>query len=163
MLRFALVAYLNITVVLGPGLCCCSAHFLFPWAGETGCCGSPHAEVASKDHHSNSHHHDHGPSQHDHSAIAHEDAHPQQAPSNHNQNDCPCGQHQQTLFASQPGDGATVRSLDLQVHVFWTLAVDVAHLNISGPDCRSALVIGLVRPCELSGREILRAHHRLQC
>lgn len=162
MLRFALVAYLNFTVVLGPSLCCCSAHFLFPWAEGTGCCGDSHAGLASKEHHSHSHHHDHGPSQHDHSAVAHEGEHSQQAPYDHGPNDCPCDQHQQTLLASQPCDGATVKSIDSQSHVIWNLVVDVAHLNISGPDFRSALDVGLVRPGVLSGREILRAYGVLQ-
>lgn len=162
MLRLTLIAYLNITVVLGPGLCCCSAQFLFPWAGETGCCGSPHAAIASDDEHSHCHHHHQDAASHEHSAIAHEDSHQNKTPCGHNHNDCPCGQHQQILFASQTCDGSTVKSIDSQAHDFWTLALDVANLSVSGMDSRFALDVGLVRPRALSGREILRAYSVLQ-
>jgi hypothetical protein len=162
MLRFALVTYLSFTVVLGPGLCCCSAHLLFPRAGGSGCCSSPKKEVASHSPHSHTHHHHHGPSHHEQASTSKEAEQPQQPPCDHDQ-DCPCGRHQQTLFASQSCDGATVKSLDTRVNIFWTLAVDVALLNAAGPDSHSALAVGHARPGELFGRGILRAHHRLQC
>lgn len=162
MLRFALVTYLNITVLLGPGLCCCSAHSLFPWGDGSGCCSSPQTEVAPHIHHAHSHHH-HGPSHHEHAATPKVAEHSKQEPREHDQKDCPCGRQQQTLFASQSCDGATVKGIDAQFHAFWTLAVDVAFLNSAMPDSHSALSVDHARPGELFGRGILRAHHRLQC
>jgi len=164
MLRFALVTYLNITVLLGPGLCCCSAHFLFPWAESSGCCSRSPKEVASHSHHAHSHHHHHSPSHHEHSGRSNVAEHSKlPANSDHGQEPCPCGRHQQTFLASQSCDGSAVRAIDAKVHSCWGLAVDISLLGISGPEICFSPAVDLLRSGELSGREILRAHHRLQC
>ncbi len=161
MLRLTLVAYLTFTVVLGPGLCCCSAQLLFPGAGGAGCCGSHHHEALAHDHHAHQHHHD-GDVQLEHSQTAEQENHSKSAPCDHNQQDCPCGRHQQTLLASQSCDGATINALNSNHLVDWTLPGDFLSLNSAGQDLHFQLCKGHARPGELSGREILRAHSVLR-
>lgn len=159
MARHLLIAYLNVTVLMGPGLCCCSAHFLFPGSREGGCCSRSHGQAASDSHLS---HHHHDASHHDHAAIA--DKPPQSpTPCEDGREDCPCGRHQQTLFASQPCDASAMKPLDIRSHSIWSLDFDFAVPTAAAPDGQFSLTLGHFRPGELNGRGILRAHHRLQC
>jgi hypothetical protein len=156
MLRFALVAYLNFTVALGPSLCCCSAHLLFPGMGEGGCCGSHKDELAS--HAEHGHHYHHGDVQDSHPQAAEVAEHSKPSPCDHNQEDCPCGRHQQTLLVSQSCDAATIRALETQDIVSWALVVDSLSSDSAGANLHLLLSKGHLRPGELSGREILRAY-----
>lgn len=157
MLRFALVAYLNFTVALGPSLCCCSAHLLFPgMGGEAGCCSGHKNELAS--HAEHGHHHHHGDVHDSHSQSAEVAEHSKPSPCDHNQENCPCGRHQQTLLVSQSCDAATIRALETQDIFSWALVVDSLSLDSAGANLHLLLSKGHLRPGELSGREILRAY-----
>jgi hypothetical protein len=85
----------------------------------------------------------------------------QQAPCEHNQKDCPCGRHQLTMFASQTGGEISGKSLVLD-HSDWLCLV---YLSISPlPEIEThSLLAANHRFGDLSSREILRAHNRLQC
>ena len=158
--RFVLVAYLSLTVSCGPALCCCTAHELFPWACETGCCGSSEANHASHSHHDHSHHR-HGDSL-EAPQVAHNAGHEQQAPCDHNKKDCPCGRHHQTFLASQSCDGTAVKSL-VDGHSPWMMAFDVSVSTLPQIEAHLPFAATRDRHGDLSSREILRAHHRLQC
>lgn len=160
MLRLTLIIYLTFTVVLGPGLCCCSSQMLFPGAAQAGCCGSHKGETAPQAEHE--HHHHHGDAHHSHSQATEVAEHSKPSPCDHKEQDCPCGRHQQTLSISQSTDAATIRALEIQDLAVWALVVDTLSLDSAGPDLHLLLSKGHLGPAELSGREILRAYSVLR-
>jgi hypothetical protein len=162
MVKFALVTYLSLMVASGPGLCCCTLDVLSPCEDRGGCCDRVLRETAPINHHARGHHH-HGDARHEHSDGVTQSERPVRAPCDHDQKDCPCEKQQQILFASQSWDGATVKAVDGKFQIFSALALDLALLNSGMPDSRSVLAAHNAMRGDLSGREILRAHHRLQC
>lgn len=160
MLRVVLVAYLTFTVVLGPGLCCCSAQLLIPGA-EGGCCGDHKADLSAHEGHAHHHHH-HGEAEHSSPQNTKVAEGSKPSPCEHNQQDCPCGRHQQTLSNSQSADTATIRALETQGLNIWALVVDTLSLDSSRPDLNLLLSNGHFGSRALSGREILRAYSVLR-
>jgi len=66
------------------------------------------------------------------------------------------------MFASQSGGDIAVKSIALD-HATWLLAIDVSISHLPEFEAHSSLAAPLHRHGDLSSREILRAHHRLQC
>ena len=158
-----MATYLGIVVVWGPALCCCSTRVLFPWGCEAECCGSSLAKTATPIHCTHSHSHPLHPHQHhEHLDGAKQAEQSQQAPCEHSHKDCPCGKNQQVLFALQICKGGVVTTIDHQVHGQWNFVGNDALSNSAGANLSSVLFGAHAKP-GLSGREILRAHHRLQC
>ena len=164
MLRVAVIAYLSLTTVVGPALCCCNARQLFSFVEASGnhCCGKPAKEVAAPSH-SHSHKHHHG---HEHVADHHPDSpapveRSPQTPCEHDNQDCPCGNRQATLVATAAGERTNVQALELQSQFFNHPAVDLPVLPEF--DLTEASTTAHIRPADLYGREMLRAYQTLRC
>ena len=162
MVRFVLVAYLSLTVSCGPALCCCTAQQLFPFASATGCCGASETDHPSHSHAGHSHHHHGADTLAEYSGASNQASPEHRTPCEHDQKDCPCGRHQLTMFASQPDSEITVKSIALD-HAAWLLTIDISISHLPEFEPHSLLAAPQHRCGDLSSREILRAHHRLQC
>ena len=162
MLHLLLSMYLSVAVVFGPALCCCSMDSLFSFAKAASACGHD-GGCKSHSHHAKTRHDHHSDGGgHSHPAPSQE---PKEAPApcDHDPGDCPCGQHRETMAASQPSDGVIQRSIDSHHDLFETIAVSALSLASFEPDVASALRLSQIRPSGVYGREILRAYHKLQC
>jgi hypothetical protein len=158
MIKWAIVTCLSMVLAIGPGLCCCSARLIFPCEDSGGCCDRGPKD---SDHHAHRHH---GDSHHAYSHAVEKSDRLEPSPCQHDEKDCPCDQQGKTLFASQTLDAGAVKGLDAKFQrLISTLTVDAALLNSAVPHSFSALIAENARHGELSGREILRAHRKLQC
>lgn len=162
MVRFVLAAYLSLTVSCGPALCCCTAQQLFPFGSGIGCCGDSETNHAPHSHAGHTHHHHDANVPADHSVAFRQTSSGHQTPCGHNQKDCPCGRHQLTMFASQPGGEITVNSIAIELTT-WLVAIDFSNSYLPEFGSHFLLAAPFHRYGDLSSREILRAHHRLQC
>lgn len=160
--RIALTLYLSLTVSFGPALCCCTAPQLFPFACKAGSCCAKEADHASHSHAAHSHHHHDGHSHAEHSVALNKAKPEHQAPCDHNQKDCPCGRHQLTMFAAQSDGDLSLKSI-AHGHAFWLIAIDISMSHLPEIEVNSLLAATHHRYGDLSSREILRAHNRLQC
>ena len=164
MLRVAVIAYLSLTTVVGPALCCCNARQLFSVVETSGnhCCRKPAREVAVPSHsHSHNHHHGHEHVAHHHSKPPAPVEHSQPTPGEQDKPDCPCGNRQATLVSTAAGEGTNVQALELQSQYFNHLAVDLPVLPEF--DLKEASATAHIRPADLYGREMLRAYQTLRC
>ena len=161
MFRVATIAYLSITTVLGPSLCCCNAQQLYALAAGQHCCGKrAERETPVSEPHDHCSHHGHSHHQHE-TPVAKDDATNDLPPGEqqHDKQNCPCGQHHAKLIAS---------------------VTDVGHWNgvelVSQPWSGPAIVILALpefdryladrtarTPAHLYGREMLRAYQIMRC
>lgn len=160
--------YLSVAVVFGPTLCCCALDSLFPSTAQSACgheggC-KPHTDDGhgGHAHHAKAGHHHHGHNGH-HAEAKPPASEEEPAPCDHEPGKCPCGEHQQTMAATQPSDAVGQRSLELHDDVFSTFAVFILPLASLEQEGASMLRLGEIRPSGINGREILRAYHKLQC
>lgn len=165
MLRVAVIAYLSLTTVVGPSLCCCNFRQLYSLvlASDDHCCGKPTREVAAPAH-SHSHKHDHHGHEHlaDHHAESPAPVEPApQSPCEHDKQHCPCGGRQPTLVATTVGEGTAVRALELQCQFLNQLTAVL--LVLPEFDLKKASTTAHIRPAALFGREMLRAYQILRC
>lgn len=165
MLRFAILAYLTMSVALGPALCCCSTHMLFPGSVGSGCCENRQASHVGHSHAHSHQHHGEGHCHHDSHSVHHKEvkraAEPEPEPNQHNPDDCACGKNRETLFRTSNSD-ATAKLTDTFAYVFLAFDVDPTLAQSTTLDFTPRLEHHF-RHAELSGREILRAYNRLQC
>ena len=162
MLKIALIAYLCLTTVLGPALCCCNAQQLFSMAEGAKCCGERELRelpgpqpLAHCSHHGHAHHRHEKPMAKDSDKT---DKLPP-AGHNHDKQNCPCGEHHAKLVAAVT-NVAHYNGGDLQGQTWSFLAVATPTLPVF--DGHLAVLIA-ARPAHLYGREILRAHQIMRC
>ena len=164
MLRVVLIAYLSLTTVLGPALCCCNAQQLISVVDGSKCCGVPgarrsDAQLANDDGHS--HHPGHAHHRHEHSP-ARDVAKTEPSPvrHEHNKENCPCGKHHASMVAAVT-DSVKVKAVELQNQTWFVL---VSLLPVLPEfDAEKASMIAHRRPADLCGREILRAYRIMRC
>lgn len=164
MFRASLIAYLALTTVLGPVLCCCNAQRLFLSVEGTKCCGKPvvqgaDAQAAHEDGHE--HHHGHAHHQHEHSPAP-DVANPEPAPvrHEHDEENCPCGKHHASMVAAVT-DSVKLKSVETQNQTWFVL---VSLLPVPSEfDAENSSIIAHRRPADLYGREMLRAYQIMRC
>lgn len=158
-----LTVYLGLTVAFGPAFCCCSAHDILAFVGVTGsCCDKSYvkqnSELLGEDaHHCGCQGHCQVP------LTAEQVSHSPNVPCEHDHKDCPCGKHQQPPCALHSSGTVAIKSIDLGNSGQFLCAVDGLSSSLVGLVLNSLPSVGHFRFGELSGREILRAHSRLQC
>ena len=161
MLRVALIAYLGLTTVLGPLLCCCNAQQLFVLVAGTTCCGKlAQRDVPVPKPHDHCSHHGH--SHHPHDSPVAKDNETSGLPSGeqrHDKHDCPCGEHHAKLVAVVT-DVAHWNGGDLIGQPWSALAVSTFGLPEFGGYLADHTA-GI--PAHLYGREILRAYQIMRC
>lgn len=157
MFRVVLIAYLSLTTVLGPLLCCCNARQLFSLVEGSKCCGKPvvqgsdaplaHADAHDHNHHGHAHHrHEHSPT----SDTPKSEQVP--VPHEHDGQNCPCGKHHANLVALVT-DGVKVRAVEIQYQSWFVL---VTLLPVMPEfDVHEASIDACLRPADLYGREML--------
>ena len=162
MLRVAFIAYLCVTTVLGPSLCCCNAQQLVAMVEGIKCCGKrAHKEISVPERHGHCSHH--------------ADAHHRHAPPNakdtetrnelppaghqHDKQNCPCGEHHAKLVASLTnvvhGNGGDLNGTALTILAVGTPALPALHGD--------SAVLTATRAAHLHGRELLRAYQIMRC
>ena len=164
MAHLALVAYLSLTTVLGPALCCCNAQQLFSVFNGSSCCGRPVAR--SSDVHAAqhaAHDHQHGHAHHHHGTSPKKD--PSQSkqrpmPHDHDGQNCPCGRHHASLVAAVT-DSIQSKAVEMQ-NLTWSVLVTNSPV-LPEFDAQEASINAQLRPADLYGREILRAYQILRC
>lgn len=165
MFRVALIAYLSLTSVLGPLLCCCNAQQLLSATdGSKKCCGKSaalHSESHAAEHVAHAHSHGHVHHSHSHSPVDNTPE-PEQAPLNddHDGQDCPCGKHHASLVAAAVTGGVQMNAGELQTQTWFVLVA-----LLPGPEfnAENASILAQIRPANLYGREILRAYQIMRC
>ena len=159
MVRFAVIAYLSLATVLGPSLCCCNARLIFAIVGTSHCCNRPSTAPAAPAHHC---HHEHC---HGHKQVARHVEAPvepsEQAPCNHDSENCPCGNRHAKLIAIVAGVGLNMQALELQAPSFSHSVIDLPVLPDF--DVKESATTAHVRPADLFGTEMLRAYQTFRC
>jgi len=157
MFRVVLTAYLSLTTVLGPALCCCNVQQLFSMVNGSKCCGKPvarHSDAKLAQHAAHDHHrHEHSPAK-DASKSEQPPAH------EHDGQNCPCGNHHAKLVAAVTGDVQS-KAVEMQNQT-WSVLVTIFPV-VPKFDVHEASIIAHLRPADLYGREILRAYQTLRC
>ena len=162
MFRVALIAYLSLTTVFGPLLCCCNAQQLLSATdGLKKCCGKS-AVLDTEAHAAHAHHHGHAHHGHAHSP-AEKTPESKQAPLNneHDGQDCPCGKHHASLVATVAAEGLQLKAVEWHAQTWFVLITLLPKLPRI--DAESASLIAQIRPADLYGREILRAYQIMRC
>ncbi len=161
MLKIAVIAYLSLTTVLGPALCCCNAQQLFSILEGSTCCGKlASGEISESEPYSHCSHHGHAHHRHEHPATTGNDTTDDLPPAGHqhDKQDCPCGEHHATLVAAT--DAANWNRTDLLSQTWFELALATPALpEFGGP--KAVLVVAT--PAHLYGREMLRAYQIMRC
>jgi len=165
MFRVALIAYLSLTTVFGPALCCCNARQFFGARDGSQCCGKPAAlhSDAPTDHHAVHDHHC-GQAHHQHEqASASSASEPKQSPAENEQDgqNCPCGNHHASLVAAAISGGVRLNVDELQTQTWFVLVAPLPVLPEY--DAAQASRSAHLRPVGLYGREMLRAYSIMRC
>ncbi len=159
MIRVALIAYLSLTMVLGPLLCCCNAQqLLSTHDGPKKCCGksaAPHFDGSTAKRLAHNHHHPHS------SSKDSSKSDPAPAPDEHDGQNCPCGKHHANLVATAESGGIQSKVAELPV-LTWHVALATLSVRF-GFDTDCVSMIAKNRPAILYGREILRAYQVMRC
>lgn len=170
MARFALIAYLSVTTVIGPALCCCNLGQIVSLASDSNCCGKRLAKADPRPHH-----HEHG--KHGHGKHEHCDHHQRQTPASNNPagsneqptpthddhpKNCPCERHYATLI---PAPGAENPASEHGSSLFgiafgFVVLPELAKPDLFSADCQPG---ANGKPALLFGREMLRAYKTLRC
>lgn len=155
MTRWLLIAYLSITTVLGPALCCCNLALFLPVRAKVNCCGKAIAKVEQPHHHD-----DHAEHVHHHSSHASEQS--PATPHDHDPANCPCERHHAKLVAVPGSQGLEVeRSSELSFgSAFGFVILPVADFRLFVGDCQLGTE---AMPPSLFGREMLRAYQTMRC
>lgn len=162
MLRVAFIAYLCVTTVLGPSLCCCNAQQLVAMVEGAKCCGKPaHKELSVPEprghcsHHTDAHHRHAKPEAKDTEKSS--DLPP--AWHQHDKQSCPCGDHQAKLVATLTnavhGNCGDLNCTGLPILEVGTPALPELHGDLA--------VLAAARATHLYGRELLRAYQIMRC
>ena len=164
MFRVALIAYLSLTTVLGPALCCCNAQQLFSVVNGSSCCGklvAQHSDAKTAQHAAHDHHDGHAHHRHE-SSPAKDTSKSEQAPVSHDHDgqNCPCGRHHASLVAAV-ADSVQSKAVEMQNQT-WSVLVAILTV-VPEFDVREASINAQLRPADLYGREILRAYQILRC
>jgi hypothetical protein len=169
MLRVAFIAYLCLTTIFGPSLCCCNAQQLVAMVEGVKCCGKrAHKEFSVPERHEHCSHHRHAHQRHETLEARHNETTSDLPPAGHelppagdehDKHNCPCGQHHAKLVATLTnvvhGNGG-----DLQSQMRFVLAIQMPALpEFDGP----LAVFSAARPAHLYGREMLRAYQIMRC
>src|SRR5690242_15627036 len=104
MLRIATIAYLSLTTVLGPAVCCCTTLAMFSARDTSACCDK---SASGNRHATHGHGGDHGHRHHGHATSSSKVAPPTEdkpTPNGHDSHDCPCGEHQPSLVGAAIAD-----------------------------------------------------------
>jgi hypothetical protein len=163
MFRVVLIAYLNLTTVIGPALCCCNAKQLVSMANGSKCCGKPaarrsDAQLAHDDGHD--HHDGHAHHRHEHLPAKGTKSNQAPVPHEHGGQNCPCGKHHANLVAAVT-DGVQAKAVEMQNQTCFVL---VSILPVVPEfDVHEASINAHRRPADLYGTEILRAYQILRC
>ena len=162
MLRVAFIAYLCLTTVLGPSLCCCSAQQLVAMVEGMKCCGKrAHSEFSVPERHEHCSHHGHAHHRHETPEAKDNQATNGLPPAGHkhDKQNCPCGEHHSKLVAALTNvahwNGGDLHSSIVSVLAVATPASPEVHGNLA------LLTAG--RPAHLYGREMLRAYQVMRC
>ena len=161
MLRVALIAYLSLTTVLGPALCCCNVQQLSTLVDGPKCCGKPadrrsNVETADAIH-------EHGHAGHHHRHVSPKlatEAEQVPVPHKHDGEKCPCGKHHANLVAAITGSVQSVVG-EIQ-HQTWSILVAALPV-IAEFEVKTASISTHQRPADLYGREMLRAYQIMRC
>lgn len=166
MFRIALIAYLSLTTVLGPLLCCCNAQQLLSATDSPKkCCGKSAAlksEVHAGEHAALAHRHAHTHQSHSQSPAENTPESKQGPLTNeHDGRDCPCGKHHTSLVATVAAKGLPLKTIESLTQTWQVLVI----LLPQQPriDAESASLIAQIRPADLYGREMLRAYQIIRC
>lgn len=165
MFRVALIAYLSLTTVLGPVLCCCNAQQLFSLVEGSKCCGrrvaqDSDAQLAHEDGHD--HHHGHAHHRHEHSPAPEvAKTAPTPVPHEHDKENCPCGKSHVSMVAAAVTDGVQVKAVQIHNQT-WFVLVSVMPV-LPEFDAEYASIFAHLRPADLYGREMLRAYQIMRC
>lgn len=169
MLRVAFIAYLCLTTVLGPSLCCCNAQQLVAMVEGVKCCGKrAHKEFSVPERHEHCSHHGHARHRHETPGAKDNETTNEMPPAGrelppagdeHDKQNCPCGQHHTKLVAALANvvlwHGGDLNSMALSVLTVATPALPEFHGNLA--------VLTAARPAHLYGREMLRAYQIMRC
>jgi hypothetical protein len=163
MFRLALIAYLSLTTVLGPLLCCCNAQQLATFVGGSQCCGKRVAQQTAPENteHAGHSYHGHSHHKHEHSPET-EPSQSKQAPvpHKHNGQNCPCGKHHASLVAAATNI-VQLNAVELQAQT-WNVLVAILPVAVDFEE-QTASINTHLRPAKLYGREMLRAYSIMRC
>ena len=163
MIRLAIVAYLSLTTVLGPALCCCNLAQVFNVGSHRNCCET---RVVAIDHRS----HSTSPAQRKHHCCSDkadqssaEGSNLPKSPQDQHRRDCPCGRHQAKLVLATASDTLGSR-LNSDSSPMFTFGFDAQMLPMDTKlSVRDREDGNDIRPAGLYGRELLRAYQTLRC
>ena len=164
MFRVALIAYLSLTTILGPSLCCCNSQQLFSLVAGLKCCGKPvaprsDAELVQVERHA--HHHGFAHHRHEHSpAPASAKTDPAPVRQEHDEENCPCGKHYASMVAVVT-DGVPIKAVEMRNPTGFV--PDSLLPVLSESDLENVSLIGPRRHADLYGREMLRAYQIMRC
>lgn len=160
MIRFALIAYLSLTTVFRPALCCCLAKQVL--SDSTCCHTTVDSTSATEQHRHKPHKHCHGHAKFPKPSLAERHTPPERMPTpcDPDGEKCPCGK-QFVSMAFTAAAGLQTSSFDVQDSTWAAPLVILSAVSPSDTSQTSLLAQG--RRSDRFGREMLRAYQIMRC
>jgi hypothetical protein len=160
MIRFALIAYLSLTTVFRPALCCCLAKQVL---SDSACCSTKVAlKPATEPHQHKPHKNCRGHAKSPEQSLAEKHTQPERKPTpcDPDGENCPCGK-QFVSMAFTAATGLQPSSFEVQDSTCAVQSVILADIQSSDTQQTSFLAHG--RRSDRYGRELLRAYQIMRC
>jgi len=160
MFRFALIAYLSLTTVFRPALCCCTAEQFLP--GST-CCnvtGSPQTVAPPASHKSHKNCHGHAQTLAQSSTEKHTQSDQKPTPCDQDGKNCPCGKRFASMAIATAG-GFQSSTIGVQDQT-WTAQVLILG-DLPSIDTLQVSYLAHGWHSDRYGREMLRAYQIMRC